>query len=77
MGFKVNKRIKIAGGLGVNVGKTKTSVSLRTKAGSVGSRGVSVKTGVKGVTYTAGKGKSGCCILLILGTGFLLKYLFL
>jgi hypothetical protein len=73
MGFNIKKRINLGGGLGINVGKTKASVSLRTKAGSVGSKGVSVKTGVKGINYTSGK--SGCLVFILAGTAFLLKYI--
>lgn len=73
MGFNIKKRVNLGGGLGINVGKTKASVSLRSKAGSVGSKGVSVKTGVKGVSYTSGK--SGCFVFILGGAAFLLNYI--
>lgn len=50
MPFRFNKRVKLSSGLGLNIGKRGVSASVRTKFGSIGSRGISVKTGVPGLT---------------------------
>lgn len=59
MGFRFNRRIKIGGGLGLNVGKRGVSWSVRTKAGSFGSKGYSIRTGIKGLTYQNRYKKTG------------------
>lgn len=69
MGFRVQKRIKLGGGLGLNVSRSGISPSLRTKYGTISNKRTSVKTGIKGVTYSkkfSGKSNSGCILQIIL-----------
>jgi hypothetical protein len=69
MGFRIQKRINLGGGLGLNVGKKGVSTSFRGNGGSFSSKGYSVKTGISGVSYrgTFDKSKSGCLVLTVLG----------
>ena len=76
MGFRFQKRIKIGKGLGVNISKSGISPSYRSKEGSVSLKGVSIKTGVPGVTYrkSFSKSKGGGCLgffLILFITGSL------
>ncbi|WP_423972155.1 DUF4236 domain-containing protein [Flavobacterium calami] len=59
MGFRFQKRIKLGGGLGLNISKSGISPSLRTKMGTFSSKKYSVKTGVPGVQYQS----SGCMLI--------------
>lgn len=65
MGFRFQKRIRLGGGFGLNISKSGISPSLRTKMGTFGKSGYSVKTGISGVRYQ----NSGCLVLFIF-TGF-------
>jgi hypothetical protein len=49
--FRFAKRIRLFGGLGINLGKKGASISLRTPLGSLSSKGASVRTGIPGLTY--------------------------
>ena len=73
MGFRFQKRIKLGGGLGLNISKSGISPSLRTKIGTFSKNGYSVKTGISGVRYQ----NSGCILTFIAFTGIstLLIYL--
>jgi hypothetical protein len=71
MGFRFQKRIKLGGGLGLNVSKSGISPSLRTKMGTFSKRGYSVKTGISGVGYQ----NSGCMVFFAL-TGFITFIIF-
>jgi hypothetical protein len=66
MGFRFQKRIKLGGGLGLNISKSGISPSVRTKMGTFSRKGYSVKTGIPGVRYQ----NSGCLVLFVF-TGFL------
>ena len=66
MGFRFQKRIKLGGGLGLNISKSGISPSLRTKIGTYSKNGYSTKTGIPGLRYQS----SGCLVLFII-TGFL------
>jgi hypothetical protein len=59
MGFRFQKRIKLGGGLGLNINKSGISPSLRTKMGTFSKNGYSAKTGISGVGYQ----NSGCLLL--------------
>ena len=59
MGFRFQKRIKLGGGLGLNISKSGISPSLKTKMGTFSKNSYSVKTGIPGVRYQ----NSGCMIL--------------
>lgn len=68
MGFRIQKRIKLGKNLGLNISKSGISPSYRTSRGTISSKGVSVRTGIKGVTYTkkfTGKSTSGCMLQFI------------
>lgn len=68
MSFRFQKRINLGKGLGLNISKSGVSPSLRTKVGSIGSKGYSVKTGVSGVNYRKSFSKSknnGCVVMLL------------
>jgi len=59
MGWRYQRRINLAGGLGVNLSKSGVSMSLRTPFGTIGNRGYSVRTPIRGVSwrkYNAGGG---------------------
>lgn len=82
MSFRFQKRIKLGGGLGLNVSKSGIYPSLKTKRGTISSKGFSVRTGVSGVTY--GKKfsqakNSGCLLFFVLsfGTAAMIKQLWL
>jgi uncharacterized protein DUF4236 len=69
MGFRVQKRIKLGGGLGLNVSKSGISPSLRTKGGTISNKGFSVRTGISGVGYRknfSSSKNSGCLLLFAL-----------
>ncbi|MGR6088845.1 MAG: DUF4236 domain-containing protein [Arcticibacter sp.] len=72
MGFRYQKRINLGDGVGINVSKSGLSTSVRTKYGSFGSRGFSIRTGIPGLSWRSGfGGKNGgiimLAILLLLG----------
>ena len=66
MGFRIRKRINLGGGLGLNISNSGVTPSLRTKRGTISSKGVSIRTGIKGVTYskTFKKSKNSGCIVV-------------
>lgn len=69
MGFKLQKRIKLGKNLGLNVSKSGISPSYRTKKGTISTKGFSVRTGIKGVTYRKSFAKTkqqGCLLTLLL-----------
>ncbi len=55
MGFRYQKRVKLGKGAGLNFSKTGVSASYRTKYGSIGPKGFSIRTGIPGLTYRGGK----------------------
>lgn len=63
MGFRYQKRIKLGKGFGLNLSKSGISSSLRTKKGTIGSKGFSIRTGIPGLTFRktfSKSSKSGC-----------------
>lgn len=70
MGLRYQKRIPLGKGLGVNLSGSGASVSMRTRYGSFGPRGFTLRTGIPGLTYrsggTRGKGGGGFAVLLML-----------
>ena len=63
MGFRYQKRIKLGKGLGLNISKSGVSSSFRTKRGTIGSKGFSIRTGIPGLTYRktfSKSSKNGC-----------------
>mgnify|MGYP001593301347 CR=1 FL=1 len=61
MGFHIQRRINLTRGLGFNLSKSGVSGSVRTKAGSIGSKGFSIRSGIPGFYYRGSWGgkKSG------------------
>jgi hypothetical protein len=63
MGFRIQRRVDLSGGLGLNVSRSGVSPSLRTRWGAIGPRGFSIRTGIPGLTFRGGpllgKGKKG------------------
>lgn len=66
MGFRFQKRIKLGGGLGLNISKSGISPSLRTKIGTFSKNGYSTKTGIPGIRY-----QNGGCLILFGVTGLI------
>jgi len=68
MSFRLNKRIKISKGLGLNISKSGITPSYRTKRGSLSSKGYSVRTGIPGVSYrkTFKKAKNSGCLFIVI-----------
>ncbi|SDE46755.1 DUF4236 domain-containing protein [Cellulophaga baltica] len=69
MAFRFNKRVKLSKGLGINISKSGITPSVRTKRGSVSSKGYSIRTGIPGLTYlkTFSKAKnSGCMVTMLI-----------
>lgn len=73
MGFIFRKRINLGKSFGLNISKTGISPSFRTKAGSFGSKGFSIRTGLPGLYYRGTNKNRGCAsiILLIISSGIL------
>lgn len=61
MGFRFQKRIKLGGGLGLNISRSGISPSLRTKMGTFSKSGYSAKTGIPGVKYQ----NNGCLFIFV------------
>ncbi|MBK8487089.1 MAG: DUF4236 domain-containing protein [Bacteroidetes bacterium] len=55
MGFRFQKRIKLFGGFGLNISKSGISWSARGLIGTFGSKRISIKTGLTGLTYVSGR----------------------
>lgn len=68
MSFRFQKRIKLTNNLGLNVSKTRIRPSIKTKAGSLNSKGFAVKTGISGISYRKNFSKSskGCAGIFVL-----------
>lgn len=66
MGFRFQKRINLGKGFGLNISMSGISPSLRTKSGSISSKGFSVRTGIPGVSYRKSYKSSGCLLALLL-----------
>lgn len=67
MAIRFNKRVKIIKGLGINISKSGISPSVRTKSGSLSSKGYSIRTGIPGLTYrkTFSKTKNSGCLVIM------------
>tara|TARA_R110000868_G_scaffold200673_1_gene448208 strand:+ start:463 stop:1074 length:612 start_codon:yes stop_codon:yes gene_type:complete len=58
MGLRYQKRVNLGSGYGLNLSKSGISTSYRSKYGSVGPRGFSIRTGIPGLTFRSSFGKS-------------------
>lgn len=75
MGFRYQKRIKLGKGFGLNISKSGISSSLKTKKGTISSKGYSIRTRIPGLTYRkifSKSSKGGCVSMLIFFFSFLL-----
>ena len=78
MAFRYFRRINVGNGLGLNVSKSGVSTSVRTRFGSFGSKGYSIKSGITGLSYRKyfgssrkGKNDAAAFLLIILAIGLL------
>lgn len=80
MGLRYQKRVGGNKGFGLNFSGSGVSSSYRTKYGTVGSKGFSIRSGIPGLSFRSGYGRGknkGATALIILGiivTGFALYY---
>lgn len=80
MGIRYQKRVGGTKGFGLNFSGSGISSSYRTKYGTVGSKGFSIRSGIPGLSFRSnyGRGKDkGVTALIILGlivSGFILYY---
>jgi hypothetical protein len=71
LGFRYNRRIGGNKGWGWNISGSGVSPSYRSKYGSIGSRGFSIRTGIPGLSFSSGWGSgknkgAGAAIFLAL-----------
>lgn len=77
MGFRYHKRIGNSKGWGLNISRSGLSSSYRSKYGSIGSKGFSIRSGIPGLTFRSGwggrknKGIGALIVLTILGILFI------
>jgi hypothetical protein len=76
MAFRFFRRINLGNGLGLNVSKSGVSTSVRTRFGSFGSKGYSIRSGITGLSYRKyfgssrkGKNDAGAFLLILLAIG--------
>jgi hypothetical protein len=73
MGLRIQRRINLGGGAGINVSKSGLGFSYRTPFGTIGSKGYSIRTGIPGVTYRgSSKGSDLAGFSLALAAGIVL-----
>jgi len=68
MPLNYRKRINLGGGAGLNVSRSGISTSVRTKHGSIGTRGFSLRTGIPGLSFRSsfGRAKGNEAIFILL-----------
>lgn len=67
MAFQYYKRIKLGKRFGLNISKSGISPSYRSKIGSISSKGYSIRTGIKGLSYRKSfKKNKGCMLLFVM-----------
>jgi hypothetical protein len=77
MGFRYHKRVSNSKGWGLNISGSGISSSYRSKYGSIGSKGFSIRSGIPGLTFRSGwgsgknKGTVAMIFLAIMGTLFI------
>ena len=54
MGLRYQKRVNFGKGAGLNISKSGIGSSYRTKYGTIGTKGFSVRTGIPGLTFRGG-----------------------
>lgn len=77
MGFIFQRRLNLGQGVGFNVSKSGISPSVRTKYGSMGSKGFSLRTGIPGFYYRKrwGVKSNGFLDFIVFGILFLFFFL--
>lgn len=78
MGFIFQRRLNLGKGLGFNVSKSGVSPSVRTKFGTIGAKGFSIRTGIPGFYYRkrwSGKRSGGLIDFILFGLIFLFFFL--
>jgi hypothetical protein len=65
MGFRFQRRIKLGGGAGLNISKSGVSASVRSRSGTIGTKGFSIRTGIPGLTYRSAYGRKSSDARLI------------
>ena len=67
MGFRIQRRLNVTRGMGLNISKSGISPSVRGSFGSIGPKGFSIRTGIPGLSYRASFGKnSGGWVFILL-----------
>ena len=59
MSFRFQRRLNFGSGIGLNLSKSGASPSLRSRYGSIGAKGFSIRTGIPGLSFRQSYGKSG------------------
>ncbi len=78
MGFRLQRRINLGGGLGFNVSKSGLSPGIRSKHGSVSAKGFSIRTGIPGLSFRSSWGsKSNDALLTAIITGIFVVAIYL
>jgi hypothetical protein len=65
MGFRFQRRIDLGNGWGVNASGSGASMSYRSRHGSLGSKGFSLRTGVPGLSYRQSWGENAGGVALV------------
>ena len=65
MGFRFQRRISLGGGWGLNTGRSGGSLSYRSRQGSIGTKGFSLRTGLPGLSYRQCWGKNAGAATLV------------
>jgi hypothetical protein len=76
MGFRFQRRLNLSHGFGLNISKSGISPSLRTRGGSIGTKGYSIRTGISGLSYRARFGKKDAGSGVLVGMMMLVFALF-
>jgi hypothetical protein len=68
MGFRIQRRLNVTRGMGLNISKSGISPSLRNGFGSIGPKGFSIRTGIPGLNFRSGFGKNsgGAGVILMI-----------
>jgi hypothetical protein len=66
MGFRFQRRIGLGGGWGLNTSGSGGSLSYRSRQGSIGTKGFSLRTGIPGLSYRQNWGKNAGSAALII-----------
>lgn len=66
MGFRFQRRINLGGGWGLNTSGSGGSLSYRSRQGSIGTKGFSLRTGIPGLSYRQSWGKNAGSAALII-----------